>query len=124
MVTVRKFCENDDESLKAFNEVYRPLLGTIQSIYNFHHDTILPSMEKYITPQSGGNMWTLFESYYQYIEVMYRDYYTKYQDNHEKIEDICRNNKILGDAMLDCQTYMNNLYPLTQLNVPNQRLLR
>ncbi|CAF4281890.1 unnamed protein product, partial [Rotaria sordida] len=40
------------------------------------------------------------------------------------VEFLCKNYPLINDAMLKCQALLGNLYPITQLNCPNQRLLR
>ncbi|CAF4367670.1 unnamed protein product, partial [Rotaria sordida] len=58
------------------------------------------------------------------IEVLYKNYYVTYYDTQGKLDDLCKNYPLINDAMLKCQALLGNLYPITQLNCPNQRLLR
>ena len=81
-------------------------------------------MEKFITGHSTGNMWTVLETHFKFIEVIYKDYYVKYNDIQAKLDDICKSNPLINEAMLKCQVHLGNLYPLTQLNCANQRLVR
>lgn len=69
-------------------------------------------------------MWTVLQRNFKVIEVLYKNYYVNFCDTHGKLDDLCKNNTLINDAMLKCQQYLGNLYPITQLNCPNQRLLR
>ena len=121
---MKETCAVDDESLCNFNKIYKPLLGSIQAIYKLHHDSILPEMAKFVNGESNGNMWNIFKQYFKCIEVIYKDYYVQYDANQTKIDELCQNNKLIHEAMLKCQSSLDNLYPTTQFNCPNQRLLR
>jgi hypothetical protein len=122
---VKNTCDTKDENLiLTFNNTYKPLLGNIQQIYQLHHDMILPEMEQYITGHLTGNMWSVFEKNYKVIEVLYKNYYVTYYDTQGKLDDLCKNQSLINEAMIKCQTLLGNLYPITQLNCPNQRLLR
>ena len=121
---VKNICDKDDNLIVIFNNAYRPLLGTIQQIYQLHYSMILPEIEEYITGHRTGNMWSVLEKNLKVIEVLYKHYYVTYNDTQKKLEDICKNHSLINEAMLKCQVYLSNLYPITQLNCPNQRLLR
>ena len=107
-----------------FNSTYKPLLGTIQQIYKLHNELILPEIEEYISGQRTGNMWSIFEKNFKVIEVLYKHYYVTYYDTQGKLDELCRTSSLINEAMLKCQVLLSNLYPITQLNSPNQRLLR
>jgi hypothetical protein len=81
-------------------------------------------MEKYITGHSTENMWSVLEKNFKVIEVLYKSYYVTYYDIQAKLDDLCKTHPLLNEAMLKCQVHLGNLYPLTQLNCANQRLLR
>ncbi|UJR15044.1 hypothetical protein I4U23_002017 [Adineta vaga] len=121
---VKNTCDKDDETILKFNNTYKPLLGTIQQIYKLHNELILPEMEDYITEHRVGNMWSVMEKNFKVIEVLYKHYYVTYYDTQGKIDDLCRTSSSINEAMLKCQVHLGNLYPITQLNCPNQRLLR
>lgn len=122
---VKTTCDTKDDNLNlTFNNTYKPLLGNIQQIYQLHHDMILPEMEKYITGTKTDNMWSVLEQHFKVIEVLYKNYYVTYYDTQGKLDDLCKTQPLINEAMLKCQTYLGNLYPTTQLNCPNQRLLR
>ena len=122
---VKNTCDTKDENLiLTFNNTYKSLLGNIQQIYQLHHDHILPELEKYIDGRLTGNMWSVFEKNYKVIEVLYKNYYVTYYDTQGKLDELCKTQPLINEAMLKCQTLLGNLYPITQLNCPNQRLLR
>jgi hypothetical protein len=121
---VKNTCEKDDNLVIIFNNTYKSLLGNIQQMYQFHHDHILPEIEEYITGHRTGNMWTVLRKQFKIIEVLYKNYYVTYADTQGKLDDLCKSHPLINEAMLKCQVYLGNLYPITQLNCPNQRLLR
>jgi hypothetical protein len=121
---VKRICGKDDGLVVLFNNTYRPLLGSLQSIYKLHYDVILVEFEKYITGHSKENIWTVLGTNLKVIESIYKDYYVKYAEVQGKLDDLCKRYPSIHEAMLQCQTYLGNLYPLTQLNCANQRLLR
>ncbi|CAF5223146.1 unnamed protein product, partial [Rotaria magnacalcarata] len=121
---VKNTCDKDDNLILTFNNTYKLLLGTIQQIYQLHYGMIAPELEEYITGQRTGNMWSVLEKNFKVIEVLYKNYYVNYSDIQGKLDELCRNNPLINEAMIKCQTYLSNLYPITQLNCPNQRLLR
>lgn len=121
---VKNVCEKEENLIVLFNNTYRQLLGSIQAIYRLHHETLLPQFEKYISTNDNGNMWTIIEKNFKFIEIIYKDYYVKYYTVQTKLDEICRENALLNEAMMKCQRYLGSLYPLTQLNCANQRLLR
>ncbi|CAF3803728.1 unnamed protein product [Rotaria sordida] len=121
---IKNTCDKDDNLILIFNNTYKPLLGTIQQIYQLHYTMILPEIEEYIIGQRTGNMWSIFEKNFKVIEVLYKNYYVTYYDTQGKLDDLCKNYPLINDAMLKCQAHLGNLYPITQLNCPNQRLLR
>ncbi|CAF1194924.1 unnamed protein product [Rotaria sordida] len=121
---IKNTCDKDDNLILIFNNTYKPLLGTIQQIYQLHYTMILPEIEEYIIGQRTGNMWSIFEKNFKVIEVLYKNYYVTYYDTQGKLDDLCKNYPLINDAMLKCQALLGNLYPITQLNCPNQRLLR
>jgi hypothetical protein len=122
---VKNACDTKDENLiLTFNNTYKSLLGNIQQIYQLHHDIILPEMEQYIDGRLTGNMWSVFEKNYKVIEVLYKNYYVTYYDTQGKLDELCKTQPLINEAMLKCQAMLGNLYPITQLNCPNQRLLR
>ncbi|CAF4538087.1 unnamed protein product [Rotaria sp. Silwood1] len=121
---IKNTCDKDDNLIVIFNNTYKPLLGTIQQIYQLHYSMILPEIEEYIIGQRTGNMWTVLEKNFKVIEVLYKNYYVTYDDTQGKLDDLCRNYPLINDAMVKCQVHLGNLYPITQLNCPNQRLLR
>jgi len=123
-VEIKNICDKDENLILMFNNTYKPLLGNIQQIYQFHHDLILPEMEQYITGHLNGNMWSVLEKNFKVIEVLYKIYYVTYYDIQGKLDDLCKTYPLINEAMLKCQVYLGNLYPITQLNCPNQRLLR
>ncbi len=121
---IKTTCDKDDNLILTFNSTYKPLLGTIQQIYKLHHDIILPEMEEYITGHRTGSMWSVLEKNCKVIEVLYKHYYVTYSDTQGKLDDLCKNHPLINEAMLKCQVHLGNLYPITQLNCANQRLLR
>jgi hypothetical protein len=121
---VKNTCDKDDNLIIIFNNTYKPLLATIQQIYGFHHNHFLPEIEEYITGHRTGNMWSVLEKHFKVIEVLYKEYYVKYYENQGKLDDLCKNHALINEAMLKCQGLLGNLYPITQLNCANQRLLR
>ncbi|CAF1574678.1 unnamed protein product [Adineta ricciae] len=121
---VKNTCNRDDDAILKFNSTYKPLLGTIQQIYKLHNELILPEIEEYISGQRTGNMWSIFEKNFKVIEVLYKHYYVTYYDTQGKLDELCRTSSLINEAMLKCQVLLGNLYPITQLNCPNQRLLR
>ncbi|CAF3455254.1 unnamed protein product [Rotaria socialis] len=121
---IKNTCDKDDNLILTFNNTYKPLLGTIQQIYQLHYGMIAPEIEEYIIGQRTGNMWSVLEKNFKVIEVLYKNYYVSYADIQGKLDELCRNNPLINEAMIKCQTYLGNLYPITQLNCPNQRLLR
>ncbi|CAF3708277.1 unnamed protein product [Adineta steineri] len=123
-VEVKNTCEKDENLILTFNNTYKPLLGTIQQIYGLHNGHILPEIEDHIAKDSTGNMWSVLEKNAKVIEVLYKNYYVTYNETQGKLEDLCKNFPLINEAMLKCQVYLGNLYPTSQLNVPNQRLVR
>jgi hypothetical protein len=123
-VEIKNTCDKDENLILTFNNTYKPLLGNIQQIYQLHHNMILPEFEQFITGHSTGNMWSVLEKNFKVIEVLYKNYYVTYYDTQGKLDDLCKNHPLINEAMLKCQVYLGNLYPITQLNCPNQRLLR
>lgn len=121
---IKNTCDKDENLIVTFNNTYRPLLGTIQQIYQLHHTLILPDIEEYITGHATGNMWSVIQKNFKVIEVLYKNYYVTYFDAQGKLEDLCKNHPLINEAMLKCQVLLGNLFPTTQLNCPNQRLLR
>jgi hypothetical protein len=121
---MKNTCDKDENLILLFNNTYKPLLGNIQQIYQLHHDIILPEIEEYITGHSIGNMWSVLEKNFKVIEVLYKNYYVTYYDTQGKLDDLCKTHSLINEAMLKCQVHLGNLYPITQLNCPNQRLLR
>jgi hypothetical protein len=121
---VRNTCEKDDNLVIIFNATYKSLLGNIQQMYQFHHDHLLPAIEEHITNHQSGNMWTVLQKHFKVIEVLYKNYYVTYADTQGKLDELCRIHPLLNEAMIKCQAHLGNLYPITQLNCPNQRLLR
>ncbi len=123
-VEIKNTCDKDENLILTFNNTYRSLLGNIQQIYQLHHNIILPEMEEYITGHLTGSMWSVLEKHFKVIEILYKNYYVTYYDTQGKLDDLCKNHSLINDAMLKCQSYLGNLYPISQLNCPNQRLLR
>ena len=121
---VKNTCEKDDNLILTFNNTYRSLLGNIQQIYKLHNEIILPQFEDCISGRCTDNMWSVLDKNAKVIEVLYKAYYLSYADSQTKLDDICRSNPLLHEAMLKTQVHIGNLYPTTQLNCPNQRLLR
>ena len=121
---VKLTCEKDDSLIVAFNNTYRPLLGSIQQIYKLHHEVILPELEAYISRQRTGNIWSVLETNFKCIEVIYKDYFVKYSDMQGKLDELRRTHALINEAMLKCQVHLANLDPINQLNCANQRLLR
>lgn len=122
---MKNTCDTKDDNLTLiFNNTYRPLLGNIQQIYRLHHDMILPEMERFIAGETTENMWSILEKNFKVIEVLYKNYYVTIYDTQGKLDDLCKTQPLINEAMLKCQTHLGNLYPTTQLNCPNQRLLR
>ncbi|CAF4550878.1 unnamed protein product [Rotaria sp. Silwood2] len=121
---IKNTCDKDENLILTFNNTYKPLLATIQQIYQLHYKFILPEIEEYITGQCTGNMWSVLEKNFKVIEVLYKNYYVTYCDIQGKLDDLCKNYPLINDAMVKCQAHLGNLYPITQLNCPNQRLLR
>jgi hypothetical protein len=121
---IKTTCDKDDNLILTFNNTYKPLLGTIQQIYKFHHDILLPEMEEYINGNRAGSMWSVLEKHRQVIEVLYKNYYVTYDDTQGKLGDLCKNHPLIHESMLKCQVHLGNLYPIDQLNCPNLRLVR
>ncbi|CAF4293434.1 unnamed protein product, partial [Didymodactylos carnosus] len=127
---VNKLCGTDDAIVNQFNSTYKPLLGALQAIYKLHCDTLLPKLTPYVhnwetlRGNTSRNVWSIFHDNSQFISVLYKDYYVRISESQTKLDDLCKLHSCLNDAMLKVQTFMGNLYPMSQLNCPNQRLLR
>ncbi|UJR31635.1 hypothetical protein I4U23_019117 [Adineta vaga] len=79
--------------------VLSPLKTILKKLYKFHIQVILPRIE----------------------ECKLGDYENF---NQRRLNEICKSGTFLDKAMLECQVYLGNLYPLAELNCANQRLLR
>ncbi|CAF0862570.1 unnamed protein product [Didymodactylos carnosus] len=127
---VKRSCGTDDQLVVQFNSTYKPLLGALQAIYKLHCDTILPKITSYVNKSkisqetANSNVWSVLRDNSQFISVLYKDYYVRISESQAKLDDLCKSHSSLNDAMLNVQTMMGSLYPMTQLNCPNQRLLR
>ncbi len=96
----------------------------MEKLYKFHSGVILPNIEQCKTGHRTNNMWTIFQDHFQTIEELYKAYYITYDENQHELDRVCRDNPLINKAMLNCQVYLENLYPINELNCANQRLLR
>ena len=96
----------------------------MRCLHKFHHDNILPVMEQYTTGHRRDNIWSLLEKHFSTIESLYTEYYIVYDDNGHKLNRLCSSNPLIHKAMLKCQVYLGNIYPIVELNCANQHLLR
>jgi len=96
----------------------------LEKLYKFHSEVILHNIEQYKADHRTDNMWTIFQDHFQTIEELYKAYYVTYAENQHELEIVCKINPLIYKAMLNCQVYLENLYPINELNCANQRLLR
>ncbi|CAF1337034.1 unnamed protein product [Adineta ricciae] len=120
---IEEICMEEKTFLRRFKNVYRPLKIILKQIYKFHLRAILPHFERYRSSNYADYLWSVLEHNYQTIESLYKTYYLTYEENQRKLSDLCKPGSFLDRAMLQCQVYLGNLYPLTELNCANQRLL-
>ncbi|CAF0824211.1 unnamed protein product [Adineta ricciae] len=120
---IQEICVKEKTFLHRFKNVYRPLKIILKQIYKFHLHVILPHFERCRSSNYTDYLWSVLEHNYQTIESLYKTYYLTYDENQRKLEDLCKPGSFLNRAMLQCQVYLGNLYPLTELNCANQRLL-
>ncbi len=123
---MKETCEKDESLIETFNNIYKPLLGTIQRLYKFHYEIILPYFRQYQTDYRADNLWSILQENFQTIENLYKAYYVAYNEYQRELKRLDRSYalKKIHKAMLVCKVYLGNLCPITELNCPNQRLLR
>ena len=81
-------------------------------------------MAKSLTGHRPGLFWSILEDNFELIEGLYKAYYIAFDDVQHKLEEFCRTHALIHQAMLSLQEDLAHLYPITQLNSANQRLLR
>jgi hypothetical protein len=71
-------------------------------------------------------MWLILQEHFQTIEDLYKAYYVAYDEYQRELKRLDKSYalKKIHKAMLVCRIYLGNLCPITELNCPNQRLLR
>ena len=121
---MEKTCVKDENLLKTFNQLFQPLLDALNAIYKLHHRNILPQMDRSLTGHRQGLFWSILEENFESIERLYKAYYIAFDDVQNKLEEFCRTHALIQEAMLKVQEDLAHLYPITQLNCANQRLLR
>ena len=121
---VKMNCGKNFQLFERFQKLFQPLLNALLAIFNFHNRSILPAIGDYLVGERENYFWTIFENHFQTIEDLYSTYYIIFDDVQQNIEEFVRNNSLIDEAMLVIQTQLGNLYPITQLNCANQRLLR
>jgi hypothetical protein len=99
-------------------------LDALTAIYKLHQRNILPQMVKCLTGHRQGLFWSILEENFESIERLYKAYYIAFDDVQNKLEEFCRTHALIQEAMLKVQEDLAHLYPITQLNCANQRLLR
>lgn len=123
---MKETCDKDERLSDLFTKIYKPLLDTIQKLYKFHYEIILPYLESYKTGHQTDNIWLIIQENFQTIEDLYKTYYIIYDEYQRELKRLDRSNllKKIHQAMIECKIYLGNLCPITEFNSPNQRLLR
>lgn len=123
---MKETLEKDENLFETFNNVYKSLLNTIQKLYKFHYDIVLPHLQLYKIGHRTDNIWSIFQEHFQTIEDLYKTYYLIYDEYQRELKCLDRSSSLkkIHQAMLACKGYLGNLCPITEFNCPNQRLLR
>jgi len=123
---MKETCEKDENLIETFNNIYKLLLDTIKQLHKFHYEIILPHIRLYKTSHRTDNIWSILQEHFQTIEDLYKSYYVIYDEYQRDLKRLDRSYalKKIHKAMFACKVYLGNLCPITELNCPNQRLLR
>lgn len=122
----------DDQLTKLFEKLYRPLIQILGCLHEFHSKIILPYIQTYQyqqnhhRPQQFIHIWSIFEKYFSTIKDLYESFYRIFDNYQKELKCLKRSFtlKKLHKAMSICESDLSNLCPITEFNVPNQRLVR
>jgi hypothetical protein len=123
---IKETCEKDANLLEIFNKIYKPLLDTIHRLYKFHYEIILPHLRQHKTGHQTDHMWSIFQEHFPTIEDLYKSYYVAYDEYQRELKRLDKSSELkkIHKIIFVCKVYLGNLCPITELNCPNQRLLR
>lgn len=71
-----------------------------------------------------GLFWTVLEENFARIESSYTAYFLAFDEIRTKLDAFRLQHPVINDAMAKAQQDLDKLDPITQLNCPNQRLVR
>lgn len=121
---VDQVCRKDESLQEKFNQLFSALLKALKDLYKLHHRQIVPQLTDYLSGHREGLAWTILEEKFTEIEACYKAYYVAFDEIRPKVEAFRLQNPLINEAMLNVQKELDNLDPMTQLNSPNQRLVR
>lgn len=121
---VDSVCRKDENVREKFYQLFSSLLKALKNLYELHNRRIVPQLTDYLTGHRCGLVWAIFEENFAKIESSYKAYYIAFDEIQSKIESFRLQNPLINEAMAEAQKELENLDPMTQLNCPNQRLVR
>jgi len=128
---VQTIFRKDDQVNKLFEKLYRPLIEIIDCLHEFHSHIILPYLQTYRQQhhhhtREFTQIWSIFEQYFSTIKELYESFYRIFDSYQKELKHLKRSFtlKKLHKAISICENDLSLLSPISEFNVPNQRLVR